>query len=129
LFESLEIDKNKAIVSFDHASGGLAINGKEATELFVAGEDRVFYPAAAKIRNNKLVVTAKEVKHPVAVRYQFSNEGMGNLTSKAGLPVAPFRTDNWNDYNGITGPWKQLFNGKDLKDWKIKIRGHELNDN
>jgi len=129
LFQSLKIEKNKAIISFDHAPNGLAVQGKKVAELFIAGSDRVFYPAEGKIKDNTLIVSAKEVKEPVAVRYQFSNEGIGNLTSKEGLPVAPFRTDNWHDYNGYTGPWKQLFNGKDLKDWKVKIRGHELNDN
>lgn len=27
------------------------------------------------------------------------------------------------------GQWIQLFNGKDLKDWNVKITGHELDDN
>lgn len=129
LFQSLAIEKNKAIVSFNYAPNGLAIQGKKVTELFIAGSDRVFHPADGKIRNNQLIVSSKEVKQPAAVRYQFSDEGIGNLTSKEGLPVAPFRTDNWNDNSGYTGQWKQLFNGKDLKDWKVKIRGHELNDN
>ncbi len=129
LFQSLEVEKNRAVVSFDYAPNGLAINGKKIAALSIAGSDRVFHPAEAKIKNNKLIVSAKEVKQPVAVRYQFTNEGIGNLTSKEGLPVAPFRTDNWNDNGEYAGPWKQLFNGKDLKDWKVKIRGHELNDN
>jgi sialate O-acetylesterase len=41
------------------------------------------------------VVWAKEVKKPVAVRYQFSNAGIGNVAGKEGLPLAPFRTDTW----------------------------------
>jgi sialate O-acetylesterase len=40
-------------------------------------------------------VWSKEVKKPVAVRYQFSNAGIGNIFSKEGLPMAPFRTDSW----------------------------------
>ena len=43
----------------------------------------------------RLIVFSGEVKKPVAVRYQFSDAGIGNLFSKEGLPVAPFRTDSW----------------------------------
>jgi sialate O-acetylesterase len=63
--------------------------------LVVAGEDRVFHPAEGKAEGNKMEVWSKEVKKPVAVRYQFSNAGIGNAFSKEGLPVAPFRTDSW----------------------------------
>jgi sialate O-acetylesterase len=41
------------------------------------------------------VVWSKQVKEPVAVRFSFSNTAIGNLFSKEGLPVNPFRTDNW----------------------------------
>lgn len=36
------------------------------------------------------------VTTPVAVRYAFSNTAVGNLFSKEGMPVAPFRTDDWD---------------------------------
>jgi sialate O-acetylesterase len=52
-------------------------------------------PAKAKIEGNTVIVWAKELKTPVAVRFSFSNDAIGNLFSKEGLPVAPFRTDNW----------------------------------
>jgi sialate O-acetylesterase len=63
--------------------------------LFIAGSDGVFYPAQIKISGSRITVSAKLVKKPVAVRYQFSNAGIGNLFNKQGLPVAPFRTDDW----------------------------------
>jgi sialate O-acetylesterase len=46
------------------------------------------------LENDKLVVWNKKVKEPVYVRYAFSNTAIGNLFSKEGLPVVPFRTDN-----------------------------------
>jgi sialate O-acetylesterase len=67
----------------------------EVRTLFVAGDDRIFYPAEAKIEGSRLVVSSREVKKPVAARYQFSNAGIGNIFSKEGLPMAPFRTDSW----------------------------------
>ncbi|MCB0776411.1 MAG: sialate O-acetylesterase, partial [Chitinophagaceae bacterium] len=63
--------------------------------LLIAGTNKVFYPAEAKIEKGKLVAWSKNVKEPVAVRYQFCNACIGNLVSQTGLPVAPFRTDDW----------------------------------
>ncbi|WP_449439745.1 hypothetical protein [Pedobacter steynii] len=71
------------------------LKGDKPKEIFIAGADKVFYPATVKIKGNKIFVSSKQVKAPVAVRYQFSNAGLGNLFSKGGLPVAPFRTDAW----------------------------------
>jgi sialate O-acetylesterase len=68
---------------------------KYITEIYIAGEDKFFFNASAKIENNKLVVNCPEVPHPAAVRFAFSNTAMSNLFSKEGLPVNPFRTDNW----------------------------------
>ncbi|HVG40014.1 MAG TPA: sialate O-acetylesterase [Chitinophagaceae bacterium] len=94
LYKSLQIVKDKAIITFDNIDGLMknsAING-----FFVAGENRIFYPAQANItKDSRLQVWSKKVSKPTAVRYAFSNTAVGNLFSKEGLPVAPFRTDDW----------------------------------
>lgn len=95
MYKSLTVDGDKAIITFDNVPDGLMVKGKNITPIYIAGEDKVFYPAEAKIKNGQLIVWSKKVKHPVAVRYAFSNTAMGNLYSKEGLPVAPFRTDDW----------------------------------
>jgi sialate O-acetylesterase len=95
MYKSMEVKKGKVYISFDNAPTGLVIKGKTATEVYVAGSDKQFYPAEAKIENNQLVVSSKQVKEPVAVRYGFTNTGVGNIFGKEGLPVNPFRTDNW----------------------------------
>ncbi|MRG47153.1 sialate O-acetylesterase [Chitinophaga sp. SYP-B3965] len=91
-FKSLNIKGNKAIVTLDSA---VQVKGKTATEFVIAGEDQVFYPADVSIKNNTLTVSSKEVKTPVAVRFGFRNTAVGNVFSKEGLPLAPFRTDSW----------------------------------
>lgn len=95
LYKSMEVKKGKVYLQFDHAPNGLEIKGKNAVELYVAGSDRQFYPAQAKLEKGQLVVWSKQVKEPVAVRFGFGNTAMGNLFSKEGLPVTPFRTDDW----------------------------------
>jgi sialate O-acetylesterase len=100
VYKSMNIEKGKAIITFDNVKEGLQLKDKAAKELYVAGEDKVFYPAEAKIEKDKLVVWNKAVKAPVAVRFAFGNTAIGNLFSKEGLPVTPFRTDNWEISTG-----------------------------
>ena len=94
-FGSMEIQGDKIVISCSNAGEGLVVNGAAVRELVIAGDDRVFRPAAVRIVGNKLIVSAQGVKKPVAVRYQFDNAGIGNIFAKEGLPLAPFRTDDW----------------------------------
>ncbi len=96
MFKSLEINKDKAILLFDNAPNGFMINGNnKATEFFIAGDDKNFLPAELRLEKDRIIVFNKQIKNPVAVRFGFSNTAMPNLFSKEGLPVSPFRTDNW----------------------------------
>ena len=69
----------------------------------LAGEDRVFHPAKAEhfwqpgggYWDETIRLSSPEVKKPVAIRYCFKNFQIGNLKNAAGLPLFPFRTDNW----------------------------------
>ena len=81
-----------------------AISRFEGIEGFeVAGEDKVFHPAKAQhfwrpgggYWDEAIVLVSEEVKQPVAVRYCFRNWQLGNLANAGGLPLFPFRTDNW----------------------------------
>ncbi len=94
LYKSMKVEKGKIRITFDNAPNGLISKGGEPTEFQIAGEDKKFYPAKAKIEGNTVVVSAKEVKNPVAVRFAWSNASIPNLFSKEGLPVPSFRTDN-----------------------------------
>jgi sialate O-acetylesterase len=96
LYKSMAIEKNKIRISFDYSSEGLQGKGGELNEFLIAGEDQKFYPAKAKIDKGTVVVSSKEVKKPVAVRFAWSNGSIPNLFSKGGLPVPSFRTDDWN---------------------------------
>ena len=100
MYNYVVFDKSKAIVHFnpETLSGGLVTNDGQAAKFFyLAGSDQVFYPADAEIQNGSVVVTSKSVKKPIAVRYAFFNYPVTNLQNKAGFPVMPFRTDNWQE--------------------------------
>jgi sialate O-acetylesterase len=95
-YQSITIDKEKAVVNFQNVPNGLTSFGKDLALFEIAGEDQKFYPAKAKITGSSITVTATEVKNPVAVRYAFKDFVAGDLFGNDGLPVSSFRTDNWN---------------------------------
>lgn len=95
MYKSMEVKKGKALIWFDNVPTGLMSKDKTIAQVYIAGADKVFYPATASIDKDHLVVWAKEVKEPVAVRYAFGNVLIGNVFSKEGLPLNAFRTDDW----------------------------------
>lgn len=95
MYKAMEIKKNKITLLFDHAWEGLVKKGKNLTDFTIAGPDRVFYPAKAKIVGNTVIVSAKNVKNPVAVRFAFTDTAQPNLYNAEGLPASAFRTDSW----------------------------------
>jgi sialate O-acetylesterase len=95
LYQSMTLEKSKVRITFENVSNGLKATGGEITCFEIAGADQVFRPAKVKIDGNTVLVSSMEIKAPVAVRFSWSNDAIGNLFSKEGLPVAPFRTDDW----------------------------------
>jgi sialate O-acetylesterase len=80
-------------ITFDHVATGLIAYEKLPQALELAGADHVWRPAAGRIENNTLIVFSPLVPEPVAVRYAWSNSPAANLYNGAGLPAAPFRSD------------------------------------
>jgi sialate O-acetylesterase len=78
-----------AAIKLEPAKG----DGRVAFE--VAGADRVFVPAEAKLDGRTLLVSAESVPAPVAVRYAWRNSPDARLFGTSGLPAAPFRSDKW----------------------------------
>ena len=90
----------KVVLSFTDVGTGLKIrDGEKLDEFAIAGADKKWYWAEAKIvGKNKVEVFSSNVTDPKAVRYAFnSNPKHPNLTNDSGLPVSPFRTDDWPD--------------------------------
>jgi sialate O-acetylesterase len=82
-------------VRFAHAGSGLVAHHRPVQSLEIAGADKIFHVAVARIDRDMLVVSSPNVKEPVAVRYAWSNAPEANLYDGAGLPAAPFRSDDW----------------------------------
>ena len=120
----MKISGGEAILSFTDIGGGLQIGREtpeekpsdknapeespaenaapELTGFAVAGADRKFYWAAARIDGNRVIVSSPDVPRPAAVRYGWADNPRCNLYNAEHLPAVPFRTDSWpgvGDYN------------------------------
>lgn len=109
LYREMKIEGNKIRLHFDHVGGGLIVGqrkkGLEPTPVdpdgklqrfAIAGQDKKWHWADARIDGETVVVSSDKVAKPVAVRYAYSmNPAGANLYNKEGLPASPFRTDAW----------------------------------
>lgn len=97
VYESMKIEGDRIVLSFKNIGGGLVSKGGENLKHFaIAGADRQFAWAEAKIEGEKVIVWSDKVARPVAVRYAWADNPEGaNLYNKEGLPASPFRTDDW----------------------------------
>ena len=93
VFASMAVKGAKAVLRFTHLGGGLVAKHGALKGFTVAGADQAFRPAQASIRGDTVVVSAKGIAQPVAVRYGWANVPDGNLFNREGLPASPFRTD------------------------------------
>ena len=92
--KSQQFENGGAVCTFDH-SDGLKARAGEIEGFELAGADKTFYPATARIDSEKVIVSSAEVKTPVAVRYAWKDDPKANLVNGAGLPASPFRSDAW----------------------------------
>jgi sialate O-acetylesterase len=96
VYRAHEVRGGRVAITFDHAAGLTTKGGgAKVTGFAIAGADRHFVWADAAIENGRVVVWSDRVPHPVAVRYAWGNDPDANLYNGAGLPAAPFRTDDW----------------------------------
>ncbi len=95
IYQSSKIEDNKIIISFNHVGSGLKTNdGEELSEFAIAGADKKFVWAKAKIEGDKIIVWNDTVSNPMYVRYAWADNPVNpNLFNKEGLPASPFRTD------------------------------------
>ena len=99
IYRGHEVVAGRMVIDFDHVGGGLvakASPGGELTGFAIAGADRHFVWAEARLEGNRVTVRSDLVRDPVAVRYGWAdNPAAANLYNREGLPASPFRTDDW----------------------------------
>ncbi len=101
---------NKYMISFSNIGGGLkSRDGGDLKGFIIAGEDKVWKPARAKVIGKQVQVWNEEIAKPVAVRYYWQSwNPEANLVNKEGLPASIFRTDKWDlSTKGQENPFTQ----------------------
>jgi len=94
-FASLERLVGALRIQFSDTDGGLSWRDGVAGEFAIAGADRKWVRAEARIEGDTVLVASPQVNEPVAVRYAWQANPVATLVNGAGLPAAPFRTDDW----------------------------------
>jgi sialate O-acetylesterase len=92
---SVERLPNSIRLRFAHTDGGLVVKGAKLEAFEIAGEDRKWYWADARIEGTGVVVSSPSVPNPKEVRYAWQSNPAATLFNGAGLPAGPFRTDTW----------------------------------
>ncbi len=104
-YKSMEKQGTKIVLSIDHVGSGLyTFDTQNPVGFATAGEDKKFVWADAKlVGNDKIEVSSNKVAEPAAVRYAWADNPVCNVYSREGLPLTPFRTDDWK---GVTADAK-----------------------
>jgi sialate O-acetylesterase len=95
IYQSMKTEGNKIILTFTNTGSGLVAKGDGELKYFaIAGADKKFVWAKAKIQGDKVTVWNDDITNPVAVRYAWADNPEGaNLYNKEGLPASPFQSD------------------------------------
>jgi len=95
LYEAMRVEGQEVRITFQHVGTGLLAHGDTLQGFSMAGADKNFHRASARIEGNSVVVSSPDVTTPAAVRYAWADSPECNLFNKEGLPASPFRTDDW----------------------------------
>ncbi|MEM6800140.1 MAG: sialate O-acetylesterase [Bacteroidota bacterium] len=82
-------------LTFSHVGEGLELRGENIRAFELAGEDKIFYPAEARIEGAEIYLKSSQVAQPIACRYAWKDEAEASLFNSVGLPASSFRTDDW----------------------------------
>ena len=95
-YKSMDKAGAKIVLTFDHVDKGWRpFDTADPVGFAIAGEDKKFVWANARILGNRIEVSSPAVANPVAVRYAWADNPVCNIFNGAGLPLTPFRTDDW----------------------------------
>jgi sialate O-acetylesterase len=95
VFVEKKIEYNDSLVFLSFPTLQLGTSPSSYMGFEVAGEDKIFYSAEAKLDKNRIRITSDKVKHPVALRYAFRNYVEATMKNTMGIPFCSFRTDSW----------------------------------
>ncbi len=109
IYHAMTLKDGRVQLEFTHTGSGLVAKGDGSPlhAFVIAGEDRQFVPAEARLEGEMVTVWSPDVPAPAAVRYNWAWDPrpMGNLYNREGLPASPFRTDDWPEFTTTQKYW------------------------
>ena len=91
-----EVVGSEMHIRFSYPSGSEPLVAESNLPGFIiAGSDREWHVAKARVEGNEVVVSCDDVPVPLAVRYGWADNPDCTLRTASGFHVSPFRTDNW----------------------------------
>lgn len=94
-FDGFEVKGSKAILKLKNNEGLYVAKENNSSQFELAGADGKFYAAKMKLKNNQIILSSKEVKEPVHVRYSWGNTSTSNIFNALGLPLSSFTTEDY----------------------------------
>jgi len=94
-YRQMTLEGDSIRLWFDNTGAGLKSVGDDLGKFVIAGADRQFHKADARIDGDTVVVSSAGVQAPVAVRYGWDADPKASLFNRNDLPASPFRTDDW----------------------------------
>jgi len=95
VYRRMQIEGNQIRLEFDHAESGLFCRGESLQGFRIAGANRLYYNADARIDGQTVVLTSEKVSMPAAASFGWANYMAVNLYNGEGLPAVPFKTDRY----------------------------------
>jgi sialate O-acetylesterase len=93
VYKNMEFENGKLRLYFEHSEGLSSLGNKELLGFEVAGKNKKYFQAKAKIDKGTVLLQSSKVKQPVSARYAWANDPVCNLYNSAKLPASPFRTE------------------------------------
>ena len=93
LYKNYEIIGKEIFIDFNSIGTGLVLNSNKISEFEIAGKNKIFFKAKAKVIGERISLSSGKVSKPIYARYAWSDVSIATLFNKEGLPASSFSTD------------------------------------
>ena len=93
IYKNYEVKGKEIFIAFNSIGTGLVLNSNKESEFEIAGNNKIFYKAKAKIVGKRISISSREVVKPMYARYAWSDVSIATLFNKEGLPASSFSTE------------------------------------
>jgi sialate O-acetylesterase len=93
LYKNFEVNGKEIFIDFNSIGTGLLLNSNKVSEFEIAGKNKIYHKAKAKVVGKRISLSSREVVKPMYARYAWSDVSIATLFNKEGLPASSFSTE------------------------------------